>query len=137
MPEEPRRPRPDESRIERRPPRILVVEEEPLLLEAIVAAFHGRAEVLGTMRPHEAIASIEAGERYEAILVDIRMPEMDGFELHARIATICPAQARHVIFMTGGGLVSERRVPSLPNERLVKPVDLAVLEALRSYPGDG
>jgi CheY-like chemotaxis protein len=109
-------------------PRVLVIDDEPLLLEAIAEALGGRAQVFATVHPREALACIESGERYDLILVDVRMPAMDGFALFDRIAAVCPSQARRVMFMAGGALTSGRRSPAA-GERSTMPIDVAALEA--------
>jgi CheY-like chemotaxis protein len=131
MSEERRRSSPDPREAQQRRPRLLVVDDELLLVEAIEAAMGDRADVLATSDPDEALASIDAGERYDAILLDVRMPGMDGLALFDHIAALSPSQARRVIFMTGGAVApNEARLASLPNELLMKPLELARLEEL-------
>lgn len=113
-------------------PRLLVVDDELLLLEAIEVALGGQVDVLATSDPHEALASIDTGERYDAILLDVKMPQMDGIELCERIAAISPSQARRVVFMTGASSPADDRLSSLENATLRKPVDLSRIDALLS-----
>jgi CheY-like chemotaxis protein len=117
-------------------PRLLVVDDEPLLLEAIEVALGGHVDVLATVDPHEALASIDTGERYDAILLDVRMPEMDGIELCERIAAISRAQARRVVFMTAATSLADDRLSSLNNATLRKPVDLSRIDALLATPSE-
>lgn len=42
-----------------------------------------------------------ARERYDALIVDLKMPEMDGYELHLRLAVEHPELLRHAVFVTG------------------------------------
>jgi CheY-like chemotaxis protein len=89
--------------------------------------------VVATANPHEAIALIDVGERFDLILVDVKMPTMNGIELRDRIAELSPAQARRVVFLTAGPSASEqKRLSSLPNATLRKPLDLCVVEGLLS-----
>jgi CheY-like chemotaxis protein len=111
-------------------PRLLVVDDELLLLEALEVALVGQVDVLTTVDPHEALGRIEMGERYDAILLDVRMPEMDGIELYERIATISPAQARRIVFMTAAFSSADDRLSTLENETLRKPVDLSRIDEL-------
>lgn len=117
------------GKFERRVARVLVVDDEPLLLEAIVAAVGQGADVSATVQAREALARIESGERFDVVLVDVWMPAMDGFALFDRIAAVCPSQARRVMFMAGGVLTSGHRSP-VRGERLNVPIDVAVLHAL-------
>ena len=102
-------------------PRLLVVDDERLLLDAIEVALVGEVDVLATTDPREALASIDTGERYDAILLDVRMPEMDGIELYERIAAISPSQARSVVFMTAATASADDWLSSLENATLRKP----------------
>jgi len=115
-------------------PRLLVVDDELLLLEALEVALVGQVEVLATVDPYEALARIDTGERYDAILLDVRMPEMDGIELYERIASISPAQARRVVFMTAAFSSGDDRLSTLENATLRKPVDLSRIDELFAAP---
>jgi two-component system NtrC family sensor kinase len=111
-------------------PRLLVVDDELLLLQALEVALVGRVDVFATVDPHQALARIEAGQRYDAVLLDVRMPEMDGIELYERIAAISPVQARRVVFMTAAFSSADYRLSTLENATLRKPVDLSRIDEL-------
>ncbi len=52
------------------------------------------------------------------------MPHLSGLQLHARVLTIDPEQAKRFVFVSGGltqpGI--EEELNALPNEHLEKPV---------------
>ncbi|MCX6009445.1 MAG: response regulator, partial [Chloroflexi bacterium] len=48
----------------------------------------------------DALKKIE-GKRYNLVLIDIKMPGMDGVELYKRIQKIAKSLARRVVFITG------------------------------------
>lgn len=112
-------------------PRILVVDDEPGLLRVVERVLGRRNQVRSVGTPAEALALMRAYAPDLAIL-DIRMPEMDGFELMQRLKEIQPDL--DVILMTGS--------LSDPDEKLVrairqnafyfvqKPFDREVLETL-------
>jgi len=49
-----------------------------------------------------ALLKIDAGERFDALLSDLMMPEMTGMELYERLLRSVPDQAARMSFMTGG-----------------------------------
>ncbi|MFI5038157.1 MAG: ATP-binding protein, partial [Solirubrobacterales bacterium] len=65
----------------------------------------------------------------DAIVLDIRMPRMDGVELYAELRRDRPALAERVLFLSGDPQqMHEARAGTLPAARvLAKPVDLQVL----------
>jgi len=85
-------------------PRLLIVDDEPevgALLADILRRDAGSIEVAATGQ--EAL-QLMAKREYDAILTDLRMPEMDGPELYRRIEQQWPHRARQVIFVTGDAL---------------------------------
>lgn len=63
-------------------PRILAVDDDPLVLELVVDALSGRVEVATAGSAPEAMARLDApGRRFDGFLIDILMRETDGIEL--------------------------------------------------------
>jgi DNA-binding response OmpR family regulator/two-component sensor histidine kinase len=87
--------------------RILVVDDEVSLLKTIGRILARHHEVTATSSAAEAIAIIEAGQRFDVILSDLMMPEMTGWELHAKLAKLAPDQADRMLFMSGGAFTPE------------------------------
>jgi CheY-like chemotaxis protein len=89
-----------------------------------------------------ALARIDAGEHFDAILCDVMMPEMTGSELHAALRATHPDQAERMIFVTGGAFTEKmlRFLDEVRLPRVDKPFDMARLRALlreRTGGGDG
>src|SRR6266550_2684969 len=64
-----------------RPPRILVVDDELLLLDTAARILRGAGyEVKTATNGREAVEILQHGS-FEAVVSDIRMPEMDGIQL--------------------------------------------------------
>ncbi len=89
--------------------RVLVVDDEPVLLGLIVKLLQLDHDVEGTVDPAEALARIERGERYDVILCDLMMPTMSGVELHTRITRFAPHVAKRMIFLTAGAFTATAR----------------------------
>jgi C4-dicarboxylate-specific signal transduction histidine kinase len=82
--------------------RVLVVDDDALVLRSVARTLSDRCEVSACSSAVEALARIEGGERFDALLCDLMMPEMTGMELHARLAARVPGLARRMLFITGG-----------------------------------
>jgi sigma-B regulation protein RsbU (phosphoserine phosphatase) len=77
---------------------ILIVDDDAALLRTAQRVLSSRYEVLALRRPSEVLEQAAAFNPALAVL-DIRMGEMDGFELSSRLRELCPDM--DVIFMTG------------------------------------
>jgi two-component system cell cycle sensor histidine kinase/response regulator CckA len=79
---------------------VLVVEDEPRVRELIrlvlVRAGH---EVMAVAGPHAALAALHRQPAISLMLVDVVMPEMDGYDLVAEARKISPGV--HVVFISG------------------------------------
>jgi CheY-like chemotaxis protein len=79
---------------------VLVVEDEPRVRELIrlvlVRAGH---EVMAVAGPHAALAALHRQPAISLMLVDVVMPEMDGYDLVAEARKISPGI--HVVFISG------------------------------------
>jgi sigma-B regulation protein RsbU (phosphoserine phosphatase) len=111
--------------------RILVVDDEPGMLRAVERVLSGTHQVIGTRSSRDAL-SVAAEFNPELAIVDIRMPDLDGFELMARLKTRFPDL--DVILMTGSvddlddKLVRAIRSPAF--YFIQKPFDREVLRTL-------
>ena len=89
--------------------RILIVDDEAeirdSLAEILTAARH-RVDTVGSGR--DALERM-AAQRYDAILTDLRMPDIDGRALYQEIERRWPGQGGRVIFVTGDTLTSASR----------------------------
>jgi PAS domain S-box-containing protein len=85
-------------------PRLLIVDDEPEVGELLADILRGEDSVIDIAATGQAaLQLLEKGE-YDAILSDLRMPEMDGPELYRRIEQLWPQRARQVVFITGDAL---------------------------------
>ncbi|HEY0841122.1 MAG TPA: ATP-binding protein, partial [Vulgatibacter sp.] len=106
----PRQVRSEEGSIEPgRRGRILVVDDEPMLLAALRRILAADHDVVECASAREAIDRILSGESYDAVLCDLMMPELTGMDLYEMMAGVSPELADRVIFMTGGGFTGRAR----------------------------
>ena len=112
--------------------RVLVVDDEVALCKALKRNLGRRYEVVALERAREALELITGGQRFDAILCDLMMPEMTGPQFHEALSRLVPEQAGRVTFMTGGAFTSEARafLASTHQRCIDKPLDLKRLVPL-------
>ncbi len=111
---------------------LLVVDDEPMLLNVLRKALSREYEVSITESPQAALDQVKAGARYDLILCDLMMPAMTGMELHARILELLPRQAERMVFLTGGAFTPDANafLDRVSNLRISKPFNLVGLKGL-------
>jgi len=111
--------------------RVLVVDDEPFICSAIQRLLRRDHVVTTVTSAQEALALVQAGQRFDVILSDLMMPEMSGEDLLAALREVAPDQARRLVIMTGGAFTprSEDFLRSLDLPPLTKPLTLESLRA--------
>jgi FixJ family two-component response regulator len=102
-------------------------------MQRLIHSFGFRTEAFGSA---EAFLSSGCGEQTACLILDVRMPGMDGLELQRRLATEMPRLP--IIFLTAVASDEEERraLQAGAIEFLRKPVSSEVLrQALRSVLG--
>ncbi len=79
---------------------ILVVDDDNMNLSTTREVLSGKYKVILVKKGQQALSYLENGD-CDVILLDINMPEMDGFEVISRIRKIEKHQNTPVIFLTG------------------------------------
>jgi signal transduction histidine kinase len=112
--------------------RVLVVDDDAAIGRALARSLSEHHAVFVTKRGEEALQWIVAGERFDAILSDLMMPEMSGMALHKELQTIAPDQAERMIFLTGGAFTASARefLDRVGNPRVEKPMELTNVLAI-------
>lgn len=110
-------------------PRVLVVDDEENLRTSLGQILAFEFEVTVCADGREALARIEAGARFDVLLVDLMMPTLSGMDLYARLTAVAPELASRVVFLTGGAFTARARefLRETPNPRLEKPFDVEQL----------
>jgi len=115
---------------------VLVVEDEPDTLEAVSELLEGEnVAVLRARHGREALDLLEQGARPSLILLDLRMPVMDGWEFCRRLAADPRLAQIPVAIVTASASVD---APARERDAglFVKPVNysrlLALVERLRN-----
>lgn len=110
---------------------ILVVDDEPMFGVAVRRLLSGKHDVRVAGSGREALDHLVRGERFDAILSDVHMPEMTGIELYETIQQRWPELIPRMGFVTGGAISEEARIfLEQRRERIFeKPGSLVALEA--------
>ncbi len=106
------------------PVKILVVDDEEIVLKFACDALRSQGHsVAGALSAQEALKRVKE-EKYDFILTDIRMPEMDGVELIKAVHEINPAIG--ALFMTGYASLdtAKEAIQEGAYDYILKPLDL-------------
>ncbi|MEF8699993.1 MAG: PAS domain S-box protein [Candidatus Accumulibacter sp. UW20] len=119
--------------------RILLAEDNPINIEVVQQMLHA-AGLDVVVAPNGRIALEKARtERFDLILMDMQMPEMDGIEATQAIRCLPPYATTPILALTANAFAEDRRacLEAGMNEVLTKPVNPTQLyEALaRRLPG--
>jgi CheY-like chemotaxis protein len=118
--------------------RVLVVDDEPLLAKMIASMLELEHNATYETSAQAALARLRAGERFDAIVCDLMMPQITGMDLYETLLDIAPAQAQSMLFLTGGAFTPRARafLERVSGVTLEKPVEAGTLMArVRSLVG--
>jgi PAS domain S-box-containing protein len=114
--------------------RVLVIDDEPIIGRAVARTLGPRYAVTPVTSARDALDRLARGERWDAILCDVMMPEMDGPAFYEALERTHPDVVPRLSFMTGEAFgdraeafLAESRLPVLhkpvPRETLIRVVD--------------
>jgi signal transduction histidine kinase/CheY-like chemotaxis protein len=112
--------------------RLLIIDDEPLLLQALAEALRDDHDVVTSLGGADAVALIATDQAFDLILCDLQMPAVDGMAVHEAIARSAPQLLGRVAFMSGG-VVTVRAHQFLQRVRprvIDKPIQLDEVLAL-------
>lgn len=114
--------RPGPRLVPDKPARILVVDDEDLVVTALVRALDGH-QVTCARSGREAIQLLETSGPFDLILCDVMMPDMTGSDVYVAARQFEPGGERRIVFITGGAFTDEAHnfLMHVPNRRLEKP----------------
>lgn len=113
-------------------PRVLVVDDEYGPRESIAYTLAGSFSVDTAERAAEALKKIK-DQHYHVVVLDIRMPEMDGIKALEELRKIDPHVS--VIILTGYGMLStaQQAMVGGANQYMRKPPDISeLIDAVRN-----
>jgi CheY-like chemotaxis protein len=110
--------------------RILVVDDDADVRGVIARGLVHAHEIVTASNGVEAIAVIKGGDRFDVIVSDVMMPELDGVGLYLELLELAPDQARRMVLVSGGGGAAETLHLAADRPYLEKPFELAQLREL-------
>lgn len=124
------------------PPRILVADDDEAMLQLVKRALESRGYVITTASDGQQALDRMRDEEWDGIVLDLRMPRMNGEEVYGRILEERPRIAGRILFMTGDTAGSKAheflqaaRVPHLYKPFSIRTVRAAVDELVQSHRG--
>lgn len=117
-------------------PKVLLVDDEEELVTTLVERLHWRGlQATGVTSGPAALAKLRE-EQYDVVVIDLKMPGMDGLELRDLILREFPDI--RVLLATGHGRESagSEPAPSEAQEVLLKPFSIDVLIDRLNQPPD-
>ena len=84
-------------------PRILVVDDEPGIRQSLAGVLEDEGYQVETVGSGEQCLELLTSHSFDAILLDIWLPDMDGMETLLRIQEIPPADRPVVVMISGHG----------------------------------
>ncbi len=116
--------------------RILIVDDEPINLQVLQNHLRLKNYQITTAASgQEAIAAIEGEQKFDAVLLDVMMPGMTGFEVCRQIRRKYPTNQLPVLMVTAKDRISDLSASfgSGANDFLTKPVaKVELLERLKT-----
>jgi len=108
------------------PGRVLVVDDDEPVARLICEALAKDGLVFCRVRDGREALDRLAAERFDLIVCDVKMPDMNGEKLHAELERTRPALARLVLWTTGDTLGPEPEALARRTDLdlLTKPFDL-------------
>jgi two-component system, cell cycle response regulator CpdR len=106
--------------------RILLAEDDTVMREYLTRALERAGYAVSSVDRGTAALPLIETERFDLLLTDIVMPEMDGIELAQRAGELAPDM--RVMFITGFAAVTLKAGEAMPQARILsKPFHLREL----------
>ncbi len=111
---------------------ILVLDDDQIVGKALRRMLRNEHDVELLEDGHDALARIDSGAHYDAILCDVMMPTLSGPAFYEELMRRDRNLAESVIFVTGGAFTEATRafLDCVPNQRLEKPFSIENVRAL-------
>lgn len=112
--------------------RILLIDDEPMLLRTLEEAVAESHDVVTAIGGAEAINLLARDQRFDLIICDLQMPNVDGVAVHDALRSSAPDLVERFVVMSGGAVTPRARtfLDQARPRSLGKPIELDELLAL-------
>jgi CheY-like chemotaxis protein len=113
-------------------PTVLVVDDESVIAQLVADILGGEGYEVDIARHGAAALERLSERRYDLVLSDLRMPELDGIGLFRAVEERFPALLGRFVFITGTSEHADYRdlIEALSVPILTKPFDMVELQRL-------
>jgi PAS domain S-box-containing protein len=111
-------------------PRILLIDDEPMVLKALARSLRETGPVAVARGGHAALIELARGAQFDVVVCDLMMPEMDGPATYEAIVAARPGLKRRFVFCSGGVFTPRARefLSTAVSPLVTKPVAKDALE---------
>ncbi|MEA2429791.1 MAG: hypothetical protein QOI19_264, partial [Thermoleophilaceae bacterium] len=113
--------------------KVLIVDDDVRNVFALASVFEGRGmDVLFAENGREGLATLQANPDVDLVLMDIMMPEMDGYETTRAVRELPEFKALPIVALTAKAMKGDREksIASGASDYITKPVDVDQLLSL-------
>lgn len=107
--------------------RLLIVDDDSRNIFALVNTLRARSfDCLSCLSAEEALKILESDEQIDAVLIDMMMPEMDGYEAIPLIKAIPHRDTTFVVAVTAQAMKGDKEkcLEAGADDYISKPVDV-------------
>jgi CheY-like chemotaxis protein len=115
--------------------RLLIIDDDPRNIFALVNTLRAKSyDCLSCLSAEEAIKLLKTDEIIDAVLIDMMMPEMDGYEAIPLIKKIPSRRSMPVIAVTAQAMTGDKEkcLQTGADDYISKPIDVDKLLAALS-----
>ncbi|WP_077921569.1 response regulator [Spirosoma sp. 209] len=115
--------------------RILIIDDDARNIFALTATLKARSfECVSCLNAHDALDILKTDTPIDAILIDMMMPDMDGYEAIPRIKNLDSRRHTPIFSVTAQAMVGDREkcLRAGATDYIAKPIDVDRLLQLLS-----
>ena len=116
--------------------RVLIVDDDTRNIFALSAVMRSRSyECISCLSAREALRILNSDDHFDAILLDMMMPDIDGYDAIPLIKEIPHRQSTLIIAVTAQAMIGDREkcLEAGADDYVSKPVDVDKLFKVLSF----